>query len=130
MKFSIIKSVYKKGDRVNPTNYRPVLLLASFSKVFEKALYIRLTEHFCSSKLLVVNQFCFRKGIAMEDAIVKLTNVIVNGLNSNTVAGSIFCDLEKAFSSVYHDLFLSKLPYYGISGKAKLLLESYLWNIY
>jgi len=44
MKFSIIKSIYKKGDKTNPTNDRPISLLTSFSKVFEKALYIRLTN--------------------------------------------------------------------------------------
>jgi hypothetical protein len=44
------------------------------------------------------------------------------------MAGSNFCDLEKVFDSVNHDLLLSKLPYYGINGKAKLLLESYLKN--
>jgi len=58
----------------------------------------------------------------------KLTNKILNALNNKTMAGSIFCDLEKVFNSVKHDL--SKLPYYGISGKAKLLLESYLQNRY
>ena len=46
------------------------------------------------------------------------------------MAGSIFCDLEKAFDFVRHDLLLPKLPYYGISGKAKLLLESYFQNRY
>jgi len=46
------------------------------------------------------------------------------------MACSIFCDLEKAFVSVNHDILLSKLPYYGINGEAKLLLESYLQNIY
>ena len=46
------------------------------------------------------------------------------------MAGSIFCGLEKAFDSVNHDILLSKLPYYGIIGKAKLLLESYLLNRY
>jgi len=46
------------------------------------------------------------------------------------MAGSIFCDLEKAFDSVNHDTLLSKLLYYGINGKAKLLLESYLQNRY
>jgi len=44
------------------------------------------------------------------------------------MAGSIFCDLEKVVNSVNHNL--SKLPYYGISGKAKLLLESYLQKWY
>ena len=46
------------------------------------------------------------------------------------MAGSIFCDLEKNLDSFNHDILLSKLPYYRISGKAKLLLESYLQNRY
>jgi hypothetical protein len=59
---------------MNQMNYRPISLLTSFSKVFEKALYIRLTEHFNTNNLLVRNQFGFRKGIPTEDAIFKLTN--------------------------------------------------------
>ena len=130
MKFSIIKPIYKKGDKMNPTNYRPLSLLTSFSKVFEKALYTRLTDHLNTNKLLVAKQYGFRKGGATEGAIFKLTNEILNALNNKTLAGSIFCDLEKAFNSVNHDILLSKLPYYGIRGKAKLLLQSYLHNRY
>jgi hypothetical protein len=59
---------------MNPTNYRTILLLTSFLKVSEKTWSIRLPEHFCSSKLLVGNQFGFRKGTATEDAIFKLTD--------------------------------------------------------
>ena len=126
MKFSIVKPIYKKGNKLNPTNYRPISLRTSFSKVSEKALYIRLTEHFSTDNLLVGNQFGFRKGTATEDHIFKLTNEILKSLNNKTLAGSIFCDLEKAFDSVNHDILLSKLLYNGISGKAKLLLKSYL----
>jgi len=46
LKFSIIKVTHMKGDRMNPTNYRPMSLLNSFSKVFEKASYVRLIECF------------------------------------------------------------------------------------
>jgi len=115
---------------MNPTNCRPITLLTSFLKVIEIALYIRPTERFYSNKLLVGNQFGFRKGIATEDTIFNLRYEILNALHNKTMAGSIFCDLEKAFNSVNHDLLLSKLPYYGISDKAKLLLASYLLNRY
>jgi hypothetical protein len=130
MKFSIVKSIYEKGDKNNPTNYRPISLLTSFSKVFEKALYNRLTGYFNTYKLLVGNQLGFRKGIATEDTICKLTNEILNALNSKTKVSWIFCDLEKAFDLVNHDILLSKLLYYGISSKAKLLLDSYVQNKY
>jgi len=130
MKFSIVKPVYKEGNKINPTNYRSITILTSSSKVFKKAICIRLTEHFNTNKLLVVNKFRFRKGTATEDAIFKLTNEILNALNNESMAGSIFCDLGKAFSSVNHDILLSKLQYYGVSGKAKFLLESCLQNRY
>jgi len=41
LKFSIIKPIYKKGDRMNPTNYRPISLLITSLKVVEKASYIK-----------------------------------------------------------------------------------------
>jgi len=100
MKFPIIKTIDKKGNKMNPTNYRPILLLTSFLKVFEKALYIRVTEHLNTNNLLVRNQFGFRKGTTTEDAIFKLTNYILKALNNKTLAGSIFCNLEKVSDSV------------------------------
>ena len=43
LKFSIVQPVHKKGT--NYYNYRPISLLTSFSKVFEKAIYTRLIEY-------------------------------------------------------------------------------------
>ena len=115
---------------MNPNNYRPISLLTSFSKVFEKASYIRVTEHLNTNNLLVGNQSGFRKGTTTEDATFKLMNELLKALNNKTLAGHIFCDLEKAFDSVNHDILLSKLSYYGISSKAISLLKSYLQNRY
>jgi hypothetical protein len=61
MKYSVIKTIHKIGDKMNPANYRPVLLLTTYSKVLEKALYIRLIRHFNTHQLLVNKQFVFRK---------------------------------------------------------------------
>jgi hypothetical protein len=81
--------------------------------------------------MLLVRSHCsFKKGIASRDGIIKETSEIVNALNNKTMAGSIFCDLEKAFDSVNHDLLLSKLCYYGVSCKAILSLKFYLQDRY
>ena len=45
LKYSIIKPLYKKGERTDPSNYRLISMLTSFSKVLEKALYNRLIEY-------------------------------------------------------------------------------------
>jgi len=93
-------------------------------------LYITLTAYSYRNKLPVGTQFYFRRGIATEDDIFKSTNEILNALYNKTMVGSIFCDLKTAFDSVNHDVLLSKLSYYGIRGKAKLLVKSYLQNRY
>jgi Notch-like protein len=38
LKFSEIKPIYKKGNRKLISNYRPLSLLTSFSKIFEKVI--------------------------------------------------------------------------------------------
>ena len=49
-------------------------------------------------------------------------------MNNKLLAGCIFCDLEKAFACVDHDILLPKLKLYGISGKDLALYHSYLDN--
>jgi len=108
LKHSIIKPLYKKGDKTDPSNYRPISILTSFSKVFEKALYNRLIEYLKKNNILNAQQFGFRKRYSTEDAIFKLTHEILNALNSQTLVGSIFFDLAKAFDSVNHSLLIKK----------------------
>ena len=62
-------------------------------------------------------------------ATFKLTHEILNALNNKVMVCSNFCDLEKAFDSVNHSLLIKKIKYYGITGKSKLLLESYSTDI-
>ena len=115
---------------MNYTNYRPISILPTFSKVFEKAIYTRFMEYLINNKLLVENQYGFQKGLATDNAIFKLINEILNSLNNKMKVEGVFCDLQKAFDSVNHELLLDKIQNYGIKGKGKTLLESYLQNRY
>jgi hypothetical protein len=58
-KFSLVKPIYKSGDKSSPSNYRPVSLLPIFSKIFEKIIYNRLYEHMNSNSILVYINMVF-----------------------------------------------------------------------
>jgi len=60
----------------------------------------------------------------------KLINEISLALNNKLTVGGIFCDLEKAFDSVNHDIQLSKCEFYEFRDKTNALLRSYLSDRY
>jgi retron-type reverse transcriptase len=97
----------------------PISLLTSFSKVLEKAVYNQLLEHL-NKNILAEEQCGFRTKSTTDKAIYKLTNKLLEALNSKIMIRGIFCDLEKAFDCVNHKILLSKLEFYGVKGEAKL----------
>ena len=72
------------------SNYRPISLLTSFSKVLEKVLYNKLLQHLNNNKILVDEQFGFRTNSTTDRAIYKLTNEILKALNNKSKIGGIF----------------------------------------
>jgi hypothetical protein len=88
----------------------------------------RILKHLTIYNILGTEQYGFRIGLKTDNAIYKLTAEILNAMNNKLLAGGIFCDLEKAFDCVDHDILLSKLKFYGISGKDLALFHSYLDN--
>jgi hypothetical protein len=105
-------------------------LLTSFSKILEKIVFTRLIHHLNYSHILADEQFGFRTKSYMDLASCKLINDILTSLNNKLIVGGILCDIQKAFDCVDHDLLLSKIYWYGISGKGYNLIQSYLKNRY
>jgi hypothetical protein len=89
-------------------------------------MYKRLYYHLISNNILAKEQFGFRCNNSTEIAIYTLFNNILLSLNDKIKVGGIFCDLQKAFDCVNYNILLSKMKFYGISGAANTLMESYL----
>ena len=126
LKTALVIPLYKKKNRAECTNYRPVSLLNSLSKIIEKVLYLRIYSYMGDK--LCPTQYGFRPGHSTSDLMTFTMETIVRNLNSTSNALPLFFDLGKAFDTLKHDLLLKKLEHYGIRGTPLALIKSYLSN--
>ena len=128
LKIAKVTPIYKKGDKQIITNYRPISVLPVISKIFETVIHEQLSEYFVTNNLFSPQQYGFRKNSSTELAALELLDRLLIQLDSRKIPINFYIDLSKAFDSLRHDILLQKLSYYGITNKAKFLLESYLKN--
>lgn len=128
LKLARITPIFKSGVPTDVSNYRPISVLPTLSKIFEKCLTNRLYSFVEKNNILSCVQFGFRRSRSTVDAVIELTEHIYNSLNSKEHAVSVFIDFKKAFDTVNHTILFNKLNFYGIRGLPLLLVKSYLTN--
>ena len=116
----------KKGDRSNPSNYRPIALLSCLSKAFESILNRKIQKHLSTSDLLSDRQYGFRKGRSTGDLLAFLTDSWSSSLSRFGETFAIALDISKAFDRVWHKSLLSKLPSYGFYPSLCTFISSFL----
>jgi len=126
LKIAKVIPIFKKGTRTSVNNYRPISILSSINKIFEKILYSRLINYIDKFQILYKYQYGFRKNHSTDRALIELVDQIRFSIDNNQVTCGIFVDLSKAFDTVNHEILLGKLEHYGIRGKALELFKSYL----
>ena len=126
LKLAKVIPVYKKGEKNEPGNYRPISLLSVFDKVLEKLMSYRLSNYLQQNKILYEFQFGFRKHYSTILALMEVIDNIYYHLDQHEYVIGIFLDLQKAFDTVNHDILLYKLYNYGIRGVVYQWFKSYL----
>ena len=120
--------VHKKNEKNVKSNYRPISLLPTFGKMFEKLVYDSLYSHLVACNLLNPNQSGFRPGDSTVNQLISITYTIFKAFDCNPSLDvhSVYLDISKAFDRVWHDGLIYKLKRCGVSGKLLSLIQSFL----
>jgi len=121
-----ITPVFKKGDKSDANNYRPISLTAVCCKILEHILYHHITEHLNTYNVLINQQFGFRAGHSCEAQLISVVEDIQMAMDSSHQVDIIFIDFRKAFDTVPHHRLLNKLSHYGIQGRTHNWLRVWL----
>ena len=128
LKLGKVVPIFKSGDASLISNYRPITLLNTLSKIFEKLMFRRLNSFLEKFSIIKSCQFGFRQARNTTDAIVELLNDSYRSLEKKNHMVITCLDLSKAFDTVHHDTLLRKLCHVGVRGVALRWFQSYLEN--
>ena len=126
LKIANVVPIYKADHSMQFNNYRPVSLLCTLSKVFEKVMYTRLSSFLESQKILFDKQFGFRKQHSTYMALLILMDKLIKSIQCGNYVIGVFLDFSKAFDTVNHSILLDKLYHYGIRDNTLKWFQSYL----
>ena len=123
-KTALVRPIYKKDDRDQIKNYRPVSLLNGFSKIYERFLHDSLSKF--TDNIFSKFISAYRKSYSSNHVLMRLIDDWKASLDNKKLVGTILMDLSKAFDCIPHDLLIAKLHAYGLTTEALTFLYSYL----
>ena len=97
-----IVPIFRKGDKQNIQNYRPISLLPICSKVFERTMYDNMLKYFLFNNLISAKQSGFRPGDSSVNWLLSVTYGIFISFDNGLEGGGVFLDISKTFDKVWH----------------------------
>ncbi|MCG8047724.1 MAG: reverse transcriptase domain-containing protein [Candidatus Thiodiazotropha endolucinida] len=121
-----VSPVPKKGDQSVVSNYRPISLLNSESKLFEKLIFKHLFNHLQANNVLSSLQSGFIPGDSTVNQLAFLYHTFCEALDNGKEVRAVFCDISKAFDRVWHVGLIHKLVAAGVTGEVLNWFKNYL----
>ena len=125
-KIAEVAHIFKRGSKSEMGNYRPISVLPTLARIFERLVYDQLANYLKRNKYLTKYQSGFRKFHSVVTAMLRKRDDWLLNINKGWLNGVIFFDLKKAFDTIDHDILLFKLSRYGVLENELKWFTSYL----
>ena len=125
-KFAKLKPIFKKGKKTDPSNYRPISLLPSISKIIKRVIHDQTNAFLSDEDILYNYQSGFRGNHSTNLCLSFLTDKVLRGFDEGLLTGILLIDLQKAFDTIDHEILLQKLKAIKFSESTIKWFKSYL----
>ncbi|GFW12124.1 RNA-directed DNA polymerase from mobile element jockey [Trichonephila clavipes] len=109
-------------------NYRPISLLSTTAKVFERIILKRIQTHCKAIDCIPPEQCGFREGHSTLHQLIRVTNIINEGFANKFYTVGVFLDVKRAFDKMWHDGLTYKLIKLKFPGYLIKIVHNYLHN--
>ena len=126
-KIAHITAIYKRsGSKASKTNFRPISILPTLSKIFESVIHERLLSHCKENSIITEKQAAYLKGDSTIHQLLYIVHKIRSNWDQNRITHGLFLDISAAFDKVWHNGLIAKLNQIGINGNFLSTLKTYL----
>ena len=121
-----VTPLFKKGDKTNPLNYRPVSLTSVVGKVFETIIRDALVKHATENAIIKIQQHGFMKKKSTLTNLLEYLNVLTKAKDLGIPVDINYLDFSKAFDLVDHNLLINKCIALGVRPSVIAWIASFL----
>ena len=121
-----VSAIFKKGDKENPGNYRPISLTSQVCKILESMLRYSIVGHLKENKLIHNSQHEFMKNRSCLTNLLQFLETVTDYIDRGYPVDVIYLNFQKDFDKVPHRRLIHKLTAHGIGGKVLNWIRDWL----